>query len=84
LYLFTDEERLHMAQHRLLFESWLLLPKISEEFVCWEKVGLVLYIKDIWRMARFANIFSPCFNFLYPTILDILLLRSIGNIPMIF
>jgi hypothetical protein len=52
-----------MAQHRLLSESWLLLPKILEEFACWEKVGLVLYIKDIWRMARFANIFSSCFNF---------------------
>jgi hypothetical protein len=83
LYLFADEERLHMAQHRLLSESWLLLPKFLEEFACWEKVGLVLYIKDIWRMARFANIFS-CALILHPTILDVLLLRSIGNIPMIF
>jgi hypothetical protein len=44
-------------------KSWLLLPKISEEISCWEKVILVVYIKDEWRMDMFANIFSLCFNF---------------------
>jgi hypothetical protein len=40
-----------------------LLLKISEEIACWEKVALVVYIKDAWRTDRFANSCSLCFNF---------------------
>jgi hypothetical protein len=57
LYLFAEEETLHMAPHRFsLSVSWPLLPRISGKIVCWEKVALVVCIKDAWKMDRFANI----------------------------
>jgi hypothetical protein len=57
LYLFAEEEILHMGLHRFSVSgSWLLPPKISEEIACWEKVALVVCIRDIWKMGRFANI----------------------------
>jgi len=56
LYLFAEEEILHMAQHRFsLSGSWPLLPRISGKIACWEKVALVVCIKDAWKMDRFAT-----------------------------
>jgi hypothetical protein len=46
-----------MAQHRFsLSGSWPLLPRISGKIACWEKVALVVCIKDAWKMDRFATL----------------------------
>ena len=57
LCLFAEEETLHMARHRFsLSGSWLSLPRISGKIAYWEKVALVVCIKDAWKMDRFASI----------------------------
>lgn len=57
LYLFAEEETLHMVRRRFsLSGSWLLLPRISGKIAFWGKVALVVCIKDAWKMDRLLHL----------------------------
>jgi hypothetical protein len=83
LYLFADEERLHMAQHRLLFRELAVTTKNFRRVCLLGEGGFGLVYKGHGEWLGLLTYSLRALIFV-PYILDILLLRSIWNIPMIF